>query len=176
MILPKGKKIYRGSYFDYSKPFSSNRRAVYFANTRNNAEIYSGFVTEYTLTKNAHVLNMGDANTVRKLIGMAASDRLKHHIKKAFRVANNSNNVRRFSKMKYDAYVAEFICRLGYDGYYAPRLRTKLPQGSFGSEIVLCDPSTFLKVSHVFEPTRSPNTRLGRNNSINISKMNYTVV
>jgi hypothetical protein len=77
--------------------------------------------------------------------------------------------------MKYDAYIAEFICRLGLDGYYAPRLRTKYPQGFFASEIVICKPSKNLKVTNKFTPTRGPNQRRGRN-GINVNNMNYTVV
>jgi hypothetical protein len=173
IVIDKGKKLYRGSSENYNKPFSPNRRAVFFANSQNNAGIYSGYVTEYILTHNANVLNMGSANTIEWLISKAASEKLKSAIKKAFRIANN-RNVRRFSKMKYDAHVAEFICRLGYDGYYAPRLRTKYPQGHFSSETVLCNPSKFLRVSKVFTPTRPPTNKRGRH-GLNLSNMNYKI-
>jgi hypothetical protein len=174
LVLNAGKKLYRGSSDNYGQPFSENRRAVYFANSRNTAEIYSGYVTEYTLKNDVQLLNMGSAEAVEWLIEIAGSDRLKRVIKKAFRIANN-RNVRRHSRMKYDAYVAEFICRLGLDGYYAPRLRTKYQQGYFASEIVLCKPSKNIRVTTTFTPTRSPNQRRGRN-GININNMNYTVV
>jgi predicted ester cyclase len=116
---------------------------------------------------------MGSTNTIEWLISKAASEKLKFSIKKAFRIANN-RKVRRFSKMKYDAHVAEFICRLGYDGYYAPRLRTKYPQGHFSSETVLCNPSKFLRVSNVFTPTRPPTNKRGRH-GLNLANMNYKI-
>lgn len=172
-ILPQGKKLYRGSSQNHGEPFNTSRRAVFFANSRNNASIYSGYVTEYTLTEDAYILNMGSADTIEWLLKKAKSDRLKYAIKKAFRISVN-RSVRRFSRMKYDAHIAEFICRLGFDGYYAPRMRTKYKEGYFAAEYVICNPHKFLKVSRALTPTRPPNNRRGRN-GIRLNNMNYSI-
>ena len=184
MIFPAGKFLYRGShaeanqaqgYLNKRPNYLRSNLPVYFSNSKNNVRTY-GTAVKYVTTKPLNLLNMGSVNVVTNLLASARSNTVKHSIVKAFRTANG--DVRRFSKMKYDIHVAKFICARGYDGYYAPRLRTKYSEGSFHPEIVLCHAKDVLKVYNVKAPTSPPpmRPRVGVNNSLRnvVRRTNYT--
>ena len=181
MIFPAGKFLYRGSHAEANtaqgylnkRPNYLRNLPVYFSNSKNNVRTY-GTAVKYVTTKPLNLLNMGSVNVVGKLLANARSNTVKHSIVKAFRTANGE--VRRFSKMKYDIHVAKFICAQGYDGYYAPRLRTKYQQGFFHPEIVLCHAKDVLKVYNIKAPTSPPpmRPRVISNNLLNaIARTNY---
>lgn len=182
MIFPAGKFLYRGSHVEANqaqgylnkRPNYLRNLPVYFSNSKNNVRTY-GTAVKYVTTRPLNLINMGSVNTVAKLLAAARSNAVKGSILKAFRTANGE--VRRFSKIKYDIHVAKFICTLGYDGYYAPRLRTKYQQGSFHPEIVLCHAKDVLKVYNVKAATSPPPTRprVGVNNNLRntVGRTNY---
>jgi len=183
MIVPVGKFLYRGShaeanqaqgYLNKRPNYLRSNLPVYFSNSKNNVRTY-GTAVKYVTTRPLNLINMGSVNTVAKLLAAARSNAVKGSILKAFRTANGE--VRRFSKIKYDIHVAKFICTLGYDGYYAPRLRTKYQQGSFHPEIVLCHAKDVLKVYNVKAATSPPPTRprVGVNNNLRttVARTNY---
>ena len=181
-IFPAGKFLYRGSHAEANqakgylnkRPNYLRNLPVYFSNTKNNVRTY-GTAVKYVTTKPLKLLNMGSVNVVANLLVSARSNTVKHSILKAFRVANGE--VQRFSRMKYDIHVAKFICALGYDGYYAPRLSRKQGLGTFHPEVVLCHAKDVLKVYNVKKPTSSP--PLKRRGSLNnnlqneIARTNY---
>jgi hypothetical protein len=183
MIFPAGKFLYRGShaeanqaqgYLNKRPNYLRSNLPVYFSNTKNSVRSY-GTAVKYVTTRPLNLLNMGNVNTVTKLHAAARSNSVKGSILKAFRTANGE--VRRFSTIKYDIHVAKFICTLGYDGYYAPRLRTKYQEGSFHPEIVLCHAKDVLKVYNVKPMLNAPPTtvRRGVNNNLRnvVGRTNY---
>ena len=186
MIYPKGSFLYRGSHAEAgyaagrknkSPNYLRNNLPVYFSNSKNNVRSY-GTAVKYVTTKDLNLLNMGSVNTVANLIASARSNVVKNSILKAFRTANGE--VRRFSRIKYDIHVAKFICSHGYDGYYAPRLGTKYPRGTFHPEIVLCHARDALKVVNIENATSAPpnKPKIGVNNRLRsvVRKTNYSRV
>jgi len=140
---------------------------VFFAEDADDVEVY-GRAVKYQTTKSLKLLNMGDLKTVVDLMDRAKSEELKKSIGKAFRVS--SGIIRRVSKIKYDIHVAVFICKLGYDGYWAPRLKGKY-ENTFHPEIVLCGSRDVLKVVAI-EGARGPpprNEQRGVTNDIRAS-------
>ncbi len=176
--IRKNAYIYRGSSNESTFARRGNRPTflrnlpVYFAENKNRANVY-GRVIKYQLTDDVHLLNMSDPKTVIYLLNSTTSNVVKKAIAKAFRLSNNKLNVRRFSRIKYDMYVAELICRLGYDGYYAPELKNaKTTEGKFPAEIVLCKPKKVLRVVNVYSPTLPPTTRRGVTENLSRSVRN----
>ncbi len=166
-VLRKGTRIYRGSSNEpmYAKegthPTFLRNLPVYFGPTQNIAKTY-GQVVEYQLLKDVHLLDMSNPEIIAGLLERTTSENVKKALKKAFRVSNLGGGVKRFSRIKYDLYVAQLICRLGYDGYYAPELKNaKTTFGMFPAEIVLCNPKKVLTVKTIFDPTSPPRTRRG---------------
>ena len=174
--IPKGTKLYRGSRNSYESNGKTNMNGTFYALNKNTAKMYSGFVTVYTLKHDAHFLNMGNPATIRMLSSIIMDERLRFKLKKAFRVNNSENIVRRHSRLKYDAYVADLVCKLGYDGYYAPRLRTKYAEGYLAAEAVVCRPRELLQVTNKMvlgPPSIKNNRRPSRPNTRNV---NFTVL
>jgi len=172
MIFPSGRFIYRGShpeafiaggYINQSPNYLRANLPVYFSTNKNSVRSY-GTAVKYRVMKNLNLLNMGNVEEVANLIEVANSEKIKTSIKKAFRITNGV--VRRSSKLKYDIIVAVFICKLGYDGYYAPELRTKLPQGKFHPEVVLCNARKVLKVYNIKKMLNAPSEKVGVNKNI----------
>jgi hypothetical protein len=187
-MLRKGTKLYRGSYreslnaaykINQSPNYLRENLPVYFAPNENSAKIYSGHCVEYVTTRDLNLLNMGDPMVVAGLIQLAESPniaklirlkdvpKLVKSIKKAFRISNGNGNVTRFSRIHYDIHVAVFICKLGYDGYYADSLKQKY-LGMFHPEVVICNARDALKVVSVLKPTKPPplRSRLSVNNNL----------
>ena len=184
MILEKGRFLYRGSHTEAMNAISRigqppnflrTNAPVYFSNTKNSVRSY-GTAVKYVTTRDLNLLDMGNINEVARLLERAKSPTVKKSIEKAFRISNGE--IRRFSKIKHDIHVAVFICKLGYDGYYAPRLPTKYVSGTFHPEIVLCNPQSVLKVYNVKPVLDPPRTylKLGVNNNIraDIQRTNYS--
>lgn len=170
ITLSKGTKIYRGSSSEPvyaqegSRPNYMRNLPVYFAEDRNTANVY-GQVIRYTVKEDLALVDMSDPVTIAGLMSHTESNIVRKAFEKAFRVSNGQ--VSRFSRIKYDIYVAAFLCKLGFDGYYAPRLKNaKTTQGSFHPEIVLCDPKNVLVVDKIYKATRSPSTRTGVNENL----------
>lgn len=169
--LKKGSKIYRGSSDEPgrarvdSTPTFLRNLPVYFAENWNKASTY-GQVVRYSLTEDVYLADISNPIVVQGLYKETRSETVKKAIKKAFRLANDGS-IRRFSRIKYDIHVAQLICKLGFDGYYAPELRNaKTTMGKFPPEIVLCHPKSVLRVDKIYEPTAPPNTRRGLNNNL----------
>lgn len=180
-VLRKGTHIYRGSSNEagYARPGGSpsylRNLPVYFTNANANASSY-GRIVEYEVIETVRLLDMSKSAVIRGLINMARSANVRTAIQKAFRVANN-NTVQRFSRIKYDIHVAQFICKLGYDGYYAPRMKNaKLSQGTFHPEIVLCHPKRVLRVATVYNAHAAPTNRRGVNANLikTVRRTNYS--
>ena len=166
-VLRKGTSIYRGSSNEPmyaragTKPTFLRNLPVYFGPTQNVARTY-GQVIEYKLLSDVHLLDMSRPEIIASLLERTKSENVKKSLKKAFRTSNASPGVRRFSRIKYDLYVAQLICKLGYDGYYAPELKNaKTTQGKFPPEIVLCNPKEVLTVHAIFQATSPPRMKRG---------------
>lgn len=173
-VVNAGTHLYRGShaeaqnargYINRSPNYMTRNRPYYFLynNGNNNnrgkniANRVYGQVTVYKTRKNLNLANLGSANSVKNLIAKANGNAgLIRAIQKAFRVQPNGS-VKRFSRVQYDDQVAKFLCRLGYNGYWAPKLPQKYPGNKhFHQEIVVCKPRTNLKVVRVENATRPP--------------------
>jgi hypothetical protein len=175
----KNSNIYRGShrewlnaahYLNQAPTYLRTNLPVYFSNNRNSVNTY-GSAVRYKTTKNLRLLNMSSVNTVQALFNNAKSDTVKNSINKAFRIING--RVMRASKLKHDMHVAVFICRMGYDGYYAPPIPDrKRGYKPFHSEIVLCKPHDVLKVNRREELREPPMIRSSVNNTIRQRVMN----
>ena len=172
MIFPRGKFIYRGShpeslvaksYINQSPNYLRANLPVYFSTNKNSVRTY-GTAVKYKTIKDLNLLDMSNVDQVSELINRTNSENIKKSIKKSFRITNGI--IRRSSKLKHDIIVAVFICRLGYDGYYAPELRVKLPQGTFHPEIVLCNARKVLKVYNVKKMLNSRSEKIGVNHTI----------
>jgi len=179
--VPAGKTLYRGSW---NNTLRANA-PVWFANMKNNANIY-GPVTEYKTTKKLRLVDMGDLPTVVALFNKSRSENVRKHIRSAFlynrskkttnAMTNRGPHVAvRSSKIKHDIHVAQFICRMGYDGYYAPALEGRGKM--FHSEYALCAPSKSLVRVKRHAPTQPPpiTPKLGVSNRLvnEISRANY---
>ena len=170
ITLSKGTLIYRGSSSEPTfaepnkKPNYMRNLPVYFAEDRETESVY-GQVIRYKVTEDLALVDMSDPVTIAGLMNHTNSEIVKTSIAKAFRVSNGQ--VKRFSRIKYDIYVAAFLCKLGFDGYYAPRLKNaKTTLGSFHPEIVLCNPKKVLLVDKVYKLNRPPSMRKGVNENL----------
>lgn len=175
--------MYRGAYNEWTSAHHSlgerpmylrGDLPVYFTDNPDSAEVY-GAAVKYETLYNLNLVDMGDLHTVQALLNSARSPELKKSITKAFRVSNGI--VKRVSKIKYDIHVAEYICRLGYDGYYAPRLPGKYSSESFHPEFVLCRARDVLRVYGIERQQPPPTrTRIGVNQNIReaVARMNYS--
>jgi len=175
--------MYRGAYNEWTSAhhYMGERpmylRAdlpVYFTDNPDSAEVY-GAAVKYQTLYNLNLVDMGDLHTVQSLLISARSPELKKSITKAFRVSNGI--VKRVSKIKYDIHVAEYICRLGYDGYYAPRLPGKYSSDTFHPEFVLCRARDVLRVYGIERQMQPPvKSRVGVNNNVReaVARMNYS--
>lgn len=183
-VIPAGEILYRGSWQEF--PYVQNRIGkspnymrtnvpVYMAINKSNALIY-GPPVEYKLRCQVRLLNLANPDVVKTLINIAKSNTVKSAIKKAFRVINNE--VRRFSRLKYNVHVAKFACALGYDGYYAPRMPYAKYTGFFHPEVVLCDAPSVLTVVGPTGNRRPPpiTPKVGVNNELRqiIQMTNYS--
>lgn len=172
-VVNAGTHLYRGSnkeaqnahgYINHSPNFMTRNRPYYFLYNNGNrnggkniANRAYGQVTVYKTRRNLNLANLGSTNSIKNLIAKAGNnEQLVRSIKKAFRVQSNGS-VKRFSRVKYDDEVAKFLCRLGYNGYWAPKLSQKYAENKpFHQEIVVCNPRTNLKVVRVEAATRAP--------------------
>jgi hypothetical protein len=167
--IERGTVLYRGG------TTGLRNLPVFFALNRNTANVY-GQVSAYRVRRNLKLLNMGSPYVIRELHSLAANKIVNKSLQKAFRL-NGNNGVRRFSRIKYDIHVAQFVCKLGYDGYYAPELRNaKTTQGKFHPEIVLCAARQDLNFVEKFNATRPPRNKVGVNNRLTntVMRTNYS--
>jgi hypothetical protein len=91
-------------------------------------------------------------------------------IKKSYRVTNGPNVIRS-SKIKYDLPVARFICSLGYDGFWAPKMKQKYGNKKFHQEIVLCHPKRSIRVVRVEQPSRPQSVAPKKFKRMNVTTM-----
>ena len=142
--LPANFKLYRGTrnIFNYER-----ESPVYFVhgpnapNIAENAYAKPGTgakVLEFKTNKKIKLLDMSKPDTIVFLMNRASNNNgLLTSLAKSFSVRNGQ--VVRSSKLHHDTAVSNMVCRLGFDGYYAPRLKErKTTQGYFHPEIVLC--------------------------------------
>jgi hypothetical protein len=178
--LPKNYTLYRSSHHEAQQAVSYVNKApnylrnlpVFFLYGTNGKNIasrsYGGRVTVYTTKRRLRLLNIAIPRSIRLLLNSTNNPIVQKSIVKAFRVQNNKSVVRS-SKMKYDIHVANLVCRLGYDGYFTRRMRSK--HGSFHQEIMLCHPKTCIKVQSVLNANKPPPIRrrkaLNNNNIMN---------
>jgi len=169
VTIPSNFTLYRGdrSSDSYKKP-----DPVYFLYGNDGYNITQSayakhigtHVFEYKTTKPLHLLDMSRVDNVRFLISRALNNPdLLGSLGKSFAVSDNGTMVLRSSKKHHDLVVSEFVCSLGYDGYYAPRLKyRKFATGTFHQEIVLCAASNKIKETRNYTTipfgSRSPAT------------------
>ena len=127
----------------------------------------------YKTLKPLNLLDMSNPKSIELLLGKG-SNAVNVSIKKAFRV--EGNQVRRKSKLKHDVVVSRLLCALGYDGYYAPRMRKHIGDGTFHPEIMLCNPITKVKLikSDIPQvPLRPPAKKRPRNFNNDIQPVRF---
>lgn len=186
MNIPSGFTLYRGSFdeaalarghVNHTPNYMKNRPYFFLYNNsnRNGANIANrayGQVTVFKTTKPLKLVNLGSVRDVKMLLERANGDeKIIKSIMKSFRIANN--NVIRSSKLKYDTVVANFICKLGMDGYWAPKLTQKYGGNKkFHQEIVLCHPKKSLRVVRINQPSRPPSVapKLRKHSNVNVNK------
>ena len=120
-------------------------------------------IHKYKLSKPLTLLDMGSVETIKFLKSKDPS--VEYSINKTFRIRNGQ--VIRKSKLEYDLKVARLICKLGFDGYYAPPLAKKYGTTLFHQEIMLCKPLdkvNYLNSTTPFKPL-NPISRKNFNNS-----------
>ena len=180
-LIPAGFILYRGSfkesalapgYVNRSPNYMKNRPYYFLYNNNNGSNIANrayGQVTVFKTTKSLRLINLGNPRAVIKLLSYTNDPKIIKSIMKSFRTSN-SNNVVRSSKLKYDLDVANFVCKLGMDGYWAPKLKQKYGNKKFHQEIVLCHPKTSIRVVKVEQPSRAPSVAPKRKTSLNINR------
>ena len=124
------------TYFLYG---NDARKIVEKEYSKNEGDMVHFYKTKQSL----NLLNMSDPKSIELLLGKGGNA-VNVSIKKAFRI--EGNQVRRKSKLKHDVVVSRLLCTLGYDGYYTPRMRKHLGEGTFHPEIMLCNPITKVKL------------------------------
>lgn len=180
MNIPSGFTLYRGSFdeaalarghVNHTPNYMKNRPYFFLYNNSNGANIANrayGQVTVFKTTKSLHLVNLGSVRDVKMLMEHTDDPKIIKAIMKSFRISNS--NVIRSSKLKYDVVVANFICKLGMDGYWAPKLRQKYGNKKFHQEIVLCHPKKSLRVVRVNQASRPPSVAPKRKTSLNVNK------
>jgi len=129
--------LYRGNW-------SGNQlRAPVFTTPDRNQAVQYGPVTHYRLRNGARLLDMSDPAVIMNLMRNTTPE-VHKAIAKAFRIIDG--RVRRFSRLKYDIVVARHVCQRGYNGYAAPRMRTKYAEGYFHPEVLVCNPKMLIKI------------------------------
>lgn len=149
--LPANFTLYRGTrdIFNYER-----NSPVYFTFGSNGAQIAENAyakpgtgakVLEFKTAKKLVLLDMSKPETIVGLFNKASSNEdLLRSLAKSFSVKDGK--VLRSSKFKHDDKVSRLVCRLGFDGYYAPRIKErKTTQGYFHPEIVLCKAASVLR-------------------------------
>ena len=123
---------------------ASNKNHTYFMYgnnavnkvTNEYAKYQGNKIHTYVTKKPLKLINMSKVNSIKMLLN-SANENAELAIKKSFRISNNK--VLRKSKLKHDVVVSRLLCKLGYDGYYAPRM-DRPNGGKFHQEIMLCNP------------------------------------
>lgn len=148
----KGTEIFRSSPSknDYTKRphlFASYNKDGYEAVKRIYAKYEGDQVHTYAAKRDLKLIDMSKPQNIVELLKNANNSNDIQAIKKAFRVKDNKADIIRFSRMKYDARVADLICKLGYDGYIAPKLEEKYGCKKFLQEVMICEAGG--KLNHV---------------------------
>lgn len=128
----------------------NNKNHTYFLygnNAKNIAEReYAKFegdmIHYYEPTTQLNLLDMSDPQSVTLLLSYANNIE-RNGIEQSFQLRNNK--VLRKSKKEYDTIVSKLLCKLGYDGYYTPRMQTIYSYGTFHPEVMLCNPKQKVK-------------------------------
>lgn len=159
-------KLYRGATrpilptdkFSYFIAGSDNLPSSYFKKKVNSGYTRSqnSRIYRYTLDmiSRPKLLRLNSASSVKYLMNKVDIKSMPETEKNAIRKAiagsfiirniNNRNIVFRNSNRIRDAKVADFVCKLGYDGYYTNVMRLA-NGGEFHEELVLCNPYDKLK-------------------------------
>jgi hypothetical protein len=184
MNIPSGFILYRGSFDEAAlarghvnqTPNYMKNRPYYFLynnankNGANLANKAYGQVTVYKTIKPLKLVNLGSVRDVKMLLNSTDDKDIAKSIMKSFRIANK--DVIRKSKLNHDLVVANFICRLGMDGYWTPKMRQKYGNKKFHQEIVLCHPKKSLRVVRVNQPSRPPSVapKVRKHSSMNFNR------
>jgi hypothetical protein len=160
ITIPAGFVLYRGarrplgyqtnnqSYFLYGNDGANITRREYTSKKGPDVRVYT-----YMTTRSLKLLDMSNPSNIMKLLGKAVNvENVIRSIQQSFRLKDNI--VYRLSESEEDLVVAKFICKLGYDGYWAPKmLKSNTSNNKFHQEIVLCQPRD--KISLVQSPVRT---------------------
>jgi len=140
--LPVDTSLFRGdTNFDHEKqPLKEG--PIFFAIDPVYAETY-GITSEFTVTKEIKVVALDQS--LKYLYNLkTTTDEIKKILEKNYGV----NNGKRFSDNKSDTALVKYLCKLGYEGYGANKMKTDF-EGTFSPEIVLCDSSKIKYVGRV---------------------------
>ena len=143
--LNNGSEVYRSStrqvgkkdllaYFMFGNT-GKNKVQEYYSNAEG-SKVYT-----YKLQTNPKLIKMNSVHTIKTILGRTNNNTIINAILGSFAVVNfgNSRRIIRSSKTNRDLIVANYICKLGYDGYIANTMN-KVEGGLFHQELVLCKP------------------------------------
>ena len=164
----KGELVFRASpdKSEYKKRphlFASYNKDGYESVKRIYAKYEGNQVHTYTVDKDLKLIDMSKPQNVIELLNSTNDSKNIQAIKKAFRVTNGNAGIVRFSRMKYDARVADLICKLGYDGYITPKLPERYGNSKVLQEVLICKAGD--KVKHtasnkvINKPLKPPSLR-----------------
>ena len=149
----KNTTLYRGT--KNSKDYMRNG-PVYFLYNTDGKKIaersytkYGGKVITYVLKQDVELIDMSKSESIRFLMTKVKDTKESNNLIRSFQISKNGKEIYRNSEGPRDLIVANMICKLGYDGYIAPKLKKSentLKNNLFHQEIVLCNPKN--KVIH----------------------------
>lgn len=118
----------------------------------------------YKTTKDLNLMDMSKPGNIMKLANATNNPRSLY---KSFAISSNGVVVLRSSKIHHDTEVAKLVCKLGYDGYFAPSLKhRKYANKTFHPEILLCKAGDKVNLNSTMAPDKplmpAPKKRIRR--------------
>jgi len=133
--LTKGYKLYRGS----AQAIQPITRQMWFTQDPKEAQIY-GNVKEYELVTPVNLVRLDMVDNILKLTAVASEKdpQVVTAIKSSFQLYDNT--LIRNSESHHDKAILNFICRLGFNGFFSQPIHKSTDNNVFfHSEIGLCD-------------------------------------
>lgn len=176
--LGKNSPVYRVGQF----PVTTNNNLAYFMFGKNAEDKvqreYSGFNGSrkytYKLKNKPKLVKMNSVKSIKALVAEAQKKNLNNIVNaiqasfrlgKVGKVGNKKNIVLRNSAKNRDRTVAEYICRLGFDGYITNVMKSgknNANNSKFHQELVLCNPYEKLDMVNSTTSEHPPSQKLIR--------------
>lgn len=95
-----------------------------------------GYIGVFTPKKDLKLINVGNYEMMKEIHEKAAESKdetVIDALNEAYSIDHETKTTGRYSDYDHDKPVSEFICKLGYDGYYGPIFN------AFPPEVMICD-------------------------------------